>query len=125
MVGNLVAQVVGQRDRLARSRAWQEHWLTDGIDEYELDAALWRCTQTAAAAAATMDAVNDAAGHPELGEQALARPVRHRGGHPGATSRSHLDDHSGRRRRQHRRNPSPPPTNTSAACTDATSPTSG
>jgi hypothetical protein len=72
MVGNLVAQAVRQRDRLASSRAWQEHWLTPGIDEHELDAVLWRCTQTAAAAAATMDAVNDAAGHPELREHALA-----------------------------------------------------
>src|SRR3954468_19986666 len=72
MVGNLVAQAVGQRDRLARSRAWQEHWLIDSIDEYELDAMLWHCTQTAAAAAATMDAVNDAADHPQLGGNALA-----------------------------------------------------
>ena len=72
MVGNLVAEAVRQRDRLARSRAWQEHWLTDSIDEDELDAVLWRCAQTAAAAAAMMDAVNDAAGHPELSEQALA-----------------------------------------------------
>jgi hypothetical protein len=72
MVGNLVAQAVDQRDRLARSRAWQEHWLTDSIDQYELDAVLWRCTQTAAAAATTMDAVNDAAAHRELREHALA-----------------------------------------------------
>jgi hypothetical protein len=72
MVGSLVAEAVYQRDRLARSRAWQEHWLTDSIDEYELDAVLWHCTRTAAAAAATMDAVNDAAGHPELSEHALA-----------------------------------------------------
>jgi hypothetical protein len=72
MVGNLVAEAVGQLDRLARSRAWQQHWLADSIDEYELDAVLWHGTQTAAAAAATMDAVNDAAGHPEPSEDALA-----------------------------------------------------
>jgi hypothetical protein len=40
---------VCQRDRLARSRAWQEHRLTDSIDEHELDSVLWHCTQTAAA----------------------------------------------------------------------------
>jgi hypothetical protein len=72
MVGNLVAQAVYQRDRLARSRAWQQHWFTDSIDEREPDTVLWHCAQTAAAAAATMDAVNDAAAHPELSEPARA-----------------------------------------------------
>jgi hypothetical protein len=72
MVGKLVAGAACQRDRLAGSRAWREAWLTGSIDEHDLDAALWHLTQTAMATAATMDAVNDAAGHPELSEHALA-----------------------------------------------------
>jgi hypothetical protein len=72
MVGNLAIQAMCQHDRLARSPAWQQHWLTDSIDEHEPDTVLWHVIQTAVAAAATMDAVNDAAGHHELREQALA-----------------------------------------------------
>jgi uncharacterized protein (DUF1501 family) len=72
MVGEPLARAVHQRDRLTGSRAWRERWLTAGVDDDDLDAALWQLTQTAQAAAATMDAVDDAAGHPELREHALA-----------------------------------------------------
>jgi hypothetical protein len=40
------------------------------VDDHELDAAVWQLTQTGLATAATMDAVCEAAAHPELREQA-------------------------------------------------------
>jgi hypothetical protein len=43
------------------ARAWQEHWLTDCIDEHKLDAVLWHCTQTLADLAASIDATLAAA----------------------------------------------------------------
>jgi hypothetical protein len=54
------------------ARACREHWLTAGVDDYELDAALWHFTRTAPATAATMDAVCDATDHPQLLEHAIA-----------------------------------------------------
>ena len=71
-VGNLMADAVRLRDRIVGSRACREQWLADCVDDRELDAAVWQLTQTGLATAATMDAVCDAADHPELREQAIA-----------------------------------------------------
>jgi hypothetical protein len=72
MPGNLVARAVHQCDRLASSRAWREGWLNVSVDDYELDATLWRFAQTGLATAAMMDAVNEAERHPELRDDAMA-----------------------------------------------------
>jgi hypothetical protein len=71
-VGNLTADAVQLRDRIAGSRACREQWLASCVDDRELDAAVWQLTQTGLATAATMDAVCEAADHPELREQAVA-----------------------------------------------------
>jgi hypothetical protein len=39
-VGNLIADAVHLRDRIAGSRACREHWLADCVDDYALDAAV-------------------------------------------------------------------------------------
>ena len=61
VVGNLIADAVRLRDRIAGSRACREQWLAGCIDDYDLDAAVWQLTQTGLATAATMDAVCTAA----------------------------------------------------------------
>jgi len=71
-VGNLIADAVHLRDRIAGSRARREHWLAGYIDDYELDTAVWQLTQTGLATAATMDAVCEASDHPELREYTIA-----------------------------------------------------
>ena len=71
-VGNVIADAVHLRDRIAGSRACREQWLAGCVDDRELDMAVWQLTQTGLAVAATMDAVCEAAGHPELREQAVA-----------------------------------------------------
>jgi len=71
-VGNLIADAAHLRDRITGSRACREHWLAGCIDDYDLDATVWQLTQTGLATTATMDAVCEAADHPELREQAIA-----------------------------------------------------
>ncbi|GGL21040.1 hypothetical protein [Mangrovihabitans endophyticus] len=71
-VGSLLADALRLRDRTAGSRAYQEQWLASCVDDRELDAAVWHLTQTGLATAAMMDAVCEAADHPELREQAVA-----------------------------------------------------
>jgi hypothetical protein len=71
-VGNLIADAVHLRDRIAGSQACREQWLAGCIDDDELDAAVWQLTQTGLATAATMDAVCEAGDHPELRAQAVA-----------------------------------------------------
>jgi hypothetical protein len=86
-VGELVASAAHHRDLLARSRAWRGHWLTASLSDDDLDATLWHLTRTAQATADAMDAVDDANGHPELREQALAGQVD-----VAATTRAIRDD---------------------------------
>jgi pterin-4a-carbinolamine dehydratase len=74
-VGDLVASAVHHLDRLVRSRAWREHWLTADISDDDLDATLWYLTRTARATAEAMDAADQANGHPELHEQTRAGQV--------------------------------------------------
>jgi len=81
-VGNLVAEAVRLRARITGSRAYREQWLAGCVDDRELDAAVWKLTQTGLAAAAIMDAVCEAASHPELrgragaGERDIAAAAR-------------------------------------------------